>query len=73
MKNQVQYGALKNGITYKFSIAHLFINDYYHLYLNLGDRDNEDSRQLLFQWYDGPSLIQVIWVHCNRSKHRQYL
>jgi elongation factor 1 alpha-like protein len=25
-----------------------------------GDRDNEDSRQLLFQWYDGPSLIQAI-------------
>ena len=50
-------------IGYLFSIVTFIINDYYHLYLYLGDRENEDNRQLLYQWYDGPSLIQVICVH----------
>ena len=50
-------------ISYQFSIVTFIINEYYHLYLYLGDRENEDNRKLLFQWYDGPSLIQVICVH----------
>ena len=50
-------------ISYQFSIVTFIMNEYYHLYLYLGDRENEDNRKLLFQWYDGPSLIQVICVH----------
>ena len=50
-------------IGYLLLIVTFIINDYYHLYLYLGDRENEDNRQLLYQWYDGPSLIQVICVH----------